>query len=145
MTPSSPEFLTSGEQTYARQCSACHGPNGDGEGEAAYLLYPRPRDFTVGRYRLVSTWDGIPTDEDLFRTISRGMPGSAMPSWAHLAEETRWGLVHYIKTFATRELVVKPASEPQSFGGAGTGVISLPPEPPYTAEAEARAAIREGR
>jgi hypothetical protein len=38
------------------------------------------------RYRLVSTWEGVPTDEDLYRTISRGMPGSAMPSWAHLPE-----------------------------------------------------------
>ena len=91
-----------GRVTYEKKCLACHGPLGDGEGEAAYLLYPRPRDFTTGRFRLISTWDGIPVDEDLFRTISRGMPGSAMPSWAHLPEETRWGLVHYVKSFSKR-------------------------------------------
>jgi mono/diheme cytochrome c family protein len=135
----SPELLALGEQTYRKECVACHGPDGNGEGEAAYLLYPRPRDFTTGRYRLISTWDGIPTDEDFFRTISRGMPGSAMPSWAHLPEETRWGLVHYIKSFSNRELVIDAASEPEEFGDSGTGVISLPPEPPFDAAARARA------
>ncbi|MBI4477676.1 MAG: c-type cytochrome, partial [Acidobacteria bacterium] len=69
-----------------KECAACHGPNGDGEGAAACLLYRRPRGFTTGQFRIVSTWDGVPTDEDLYRTISRGMPGSAMPSWAHLPE-----------------------------------------------------------
>jgi mono/diheme cytochrome c family protein len=135
----SPELLALGEQIYEKECVACHGTDGTGEGEAAYLLYPRPRDFTTGSYRLISTWDGVPTDEDLFRTISRGMPGSAMPSWAHLPEETRWGLVHYLKSFSRRELVVPAASEPQRFGGVGTGVISLPQEPPYDAAAQARA------
>ena len=57
-----------------------------------------------------------------------------MPSWAHLPEETRWGLVHYIKTFA--ENPIKPnTAESES----GTGIIKVPPEPPYTAEAVARA------
>ena len=137
--PSSAELLALGEQTYERQCLACHGAEGDGEGEAAYLLYPRPRDFTVGRYRLVSTWDTTPTDEDLFRTISRGMPGSSMPSWAHLSEQTRWGLVHYIKRFTTRDFTAKPDSDPPSFGASGTGIIRVPPEPPYTDDARARA------
>ena len=139
VVPSSAQLLALGEQTYEKQCLACHGAAGDGEGEAAYLLYPRPRDFTVGRYRLVSTWDTVPTDEDLFRTISRGMPGSSMPSWAHLSEATRWGLVHYIKRFTTRDLTVKPDSDPPSFGASGTGIITVPPESPYTDDARARA------
>ena len=98
MIASSPELLELGRQTFAKECVACHGATGNGEGDAAYLLYPRPRDFTTGSFRIISTWEGIPTDDDLFTTISRGMPGSAMPSWAHLPEETRWGLVHYVKT-----------------------------------------------
>jgi hypothetical protein len=43
--------------------------DGNGEGEAAYLLYPWPRDFTSGEFCSVSTWDDVPTDEDLFRTF----------------------------------------------------------------------------
>lgn len=137
--PASPELIERGRQTYLRQCAPCHGTNGDGEGPAAYLLYPRPRDFTAGQFRLVSTWDGVPTDEDLFRTISRGMPGSAMPPWSHLPEQTRWGLVHYIKTFSKRPLTIQPPKEPAGFGASGAGPIRVPAEPPYDAAAEERA------
>jgi mono/diheme cytochrome c family protein len=136
---SSPELLNLGERTYTKECRACHGALGDGEGEAAYLLYPRPRDFTTGQFRLISTWDGVPTDEDLFRTISRGMPGSAMPSWAHLPEETRWGLVHYVKAFSKRPLEVKAAHEPDADGNDGAGPIRVPPEPVGDAAGAARA------
>jgi mono/diheme cytochrome c family protein len=136
---SSPDLVALGRKTYERKCQACHGPDGDGQGEAAYLLYPRPRDLTSGEYRLVSTWDSVPTDEDLFGVISRGMPGSAMPSWGHLTEETRWGLVHYVKTFSTRSLEAEAPNEPTAQGDGGQGLLTVPPEPEFTHEAEARA------
>jgi mono/diheme cytochrome c family protein len=136
---SSPELIELGKQTFEKECAACHGSGGDGEGEAAYLLYPRPRDFTSGQFRLVSTWDGVPTDDDLFHTLSRGMPGSAMPSWGHLPEETRWGLVHYVKAFSKRPLVVKARQEPDRFGSGGAGLVTVPPETAYTPAAGARA------
>lgn len=138
--PSSPGLLDLGKKTFEKECVACHGAAGNGEGAAAYLLYPRPRDFTTGSFRIISTWEGVPTDEDLFTTISRGMPGSAMPSWAHLPEETRWALVHYIKTFSKRPLTVAHISrQPDKFGNGGEGVLSVPPEPPYDDAARARA------
>ncbi len=136
---SSPDLLALGKKTFDKECVACHGAAGNSEGDAAYLLYPRPRDFTSGQFRIISTWDGVPTDEDLFRTISRGMPGSAMPSWAHLPEETRWGLVHYVKKFSKFPLKVNPAHEPDKFGSGGAGVVTLPPEPPYDEAAQVRA------
>ena len=144
--PASPELARLGKRTYARQCAACHGPEGRGDGNASYLLNPKPRDFVAAQYRLVSTWERVPTDEDLFHTISRGMPGSAMPSWAHLPEKTRWGLVHYVKSFSREPLVVEPTTPSPGEGEAGTGVISVPGEPPYTAEAQEHAAyiFKEG-
>ncbi len=138
----SPDLLALGKRVYEKHCVACHGADGRGEGEAAYLLYPKPRDFVAGKYALVSTWDRVPADEDLYRTISRGMPGSAMPSWGHLTEAERWGLVHYVKSFAEKPLVVQPASDPKGEGQTGTGVIRVPPEPPFTPEARARALER---
>ncbi|MEK7726768.1 MAG: c-type cytochrome, partial [candidate division KSB1 bacterium] len=60
---SSPELLALGKNIYAQQCAPCHGVDGKGEGEAAYLLYPKPRDFTAAQYRIVSTWERFPTDE----------------------------------------------------------------------------------
>lgn len=140
VVPSSPELVALGKRTFEKECLACHGVAGNGEGDAAYLLYPRPRDFTSGSFRIISTWDGVPTDEDLFGTISRGMPGSAMPSWAHLPEDTRWGLVHYLKTFSKRPLAVShQVHEPDKFGNGGEGVVTIPPEPPYDDAARARA------
>ncbi|MFQ5790720.1 MAG: ethylbenzene dehydrogenase-related protein, partial [Acidobacteriota bacterium] len=136
---SSDAVLERGKRTYEKECVSCHGPEGNGAGEAAYLLYPRPRDFTRGEYRLLSTWDGVPTDEDLYRTISRGMPGSAMPSWAHLSEETRWGLVHYVKSFSRRKLEVKETYNPTQPYEEGRGTVQVPSEPPYDEAAKLRA------
>jgi mono/diheme cytochrome c family protein len=137
---SSPSLVALGKKTFEKECVACHSASGNGEGDAAYLLYPRPRDFTSGQFRIISTWDGVPTDEDLFRTISRGMPGSAMPSWAHLPEDTRWGLVHYVKTFAKRLLTIHANHEPDKFGSGGAGIVSIPAETPYDDAAKTRAA-----
>ena len=96
MLPVTESLFLRGEALYNKQCASCHGAEGAGDGKAAYLLYPKPRDFTGGEFRLVSTIDAGPTEEDLFKTITRGMPGSSMPSWAHLSEEDRWGLVYYV-------------------------------------------------
>src|SRR3990167_7631832 len=113
----SPKLLELGKTTFERNCAPCHGLQGDGQGPAAYLLYPKPRNFVAARYRLVSTWDFAPADEDIFRTISRGMPGSAMPSWAHLTEETRWALAHYLKAFAKNPFEIRSDHQPQNPAG----------------------------
>jgi mono/diheme cytochrome c family protein len=136
---SSPQLIAQGKQLYSQQCAACHGVTGRGDGEAAYLLYPKPRDFVAANYRLVSTWDRVPTDQDLFDTITRGMPGSAMPSWGHLPAEQRWSLVFYIKSLAEKPLTIKPQKQPAPDGSGGEGLIALPKEPPYDATAKARA------
>jgi mono/diheme cytochrome c family protein len=136
--PATPELLALGRQTYERQCAACHGADGRGNGEAAYLLYPKPRDFTAARFSIVSTWEGNPSDRDLFRTITRGMPGSAMPSWGHLPERTRWALVHTVKSFAEEPWEVGPVADRASEEVA-SGIIQVPPEPPYDTAAIERA------
>jgi mono/diheme cytochrome c family protein len=137
--PTSPEALALGQSVYLKQCAACHGPEGNGDGEAAYLLYPRPRNFRTGSFRLVSTWERLPTDDDLFATISRGMPGSAMPSWQHLPEATRWALVAYVKSLVEKPIVIAAATDPPPGRDMGTGIIRVPDEPPFDAQAAARA------
>ena len=85
-----------GKQLFARHCAACHGDRGDGKGIAATFLFPKPRDFRAGRFRLVSTTNGVPTREDLQAVLLRGMPGSAMPPWSHLTQQERDALVDEI-------------------------------------------------
>ncbi len=94
--------LAVGKPAYMTYCSGCHGVNGDGKGPAAGVMQPTPRDFTSGVFKFTSVATGeLPTDEDLFETITRGLKGSAMPSWRLLPAETRWALVEYVKTFST--------------------------------------------
>jgi len=126
---SSPALVEEGRAVYARRCAPCHGDEGKGDGQAAYLLYPKPRNFYSGRMHFVSTWEGYPTDNDLYRIISRGVPGSAMPSWAHLTERSRWSLVHFVKTLPRRPIQIKPTKEPESKDVPGQGIIALPTEP----------------
>lgn len=119
-----------GRELFARRCAACHGTEGRGDGPAAYLLYPKPRNFVRGHFRFVSTWDGVPTDEDLFTVISRGIPGSAMPSWSHLPETDRWALVGHVKSLSETPLVVASPAVAPAEGRPGRGVVEPPPEPP---------------
>jgi mono/diheme cytochrome c family protein len=83
----------SGPQLYGYYCAACHGENGGGDGPAARFLYPKPRNFREGQFRLVTTTNQVPSDEDLMRVVERGMPGSAMFAFGHLPESERWELV----------------------------------------------------
>lgn len=81
---------------YIQHCAACHGEKGDGQGIAAKFLFPKPRDFRAGRFRLISTTNGVPTEADIDAVLVRGMPGSAMLSWAHLSEADRKLLVKQV-------------------------------------------------
>ncbi|MBI3755806.1 MAG: c-type cytochrome, partial [Deltaproteobacteria bacterium] len=101
-----PEAVEKGKLIYYKRCSFCHGLKGDGDGPAAHQMIPRPRDFTKGLYKFRTTNSGeLPTDEDLFRTISRGIPGTPMQTFDSdkikngLTEDERWQVIYYIQTF----------------------------------------------
>lgn len=90
-----------GEKLYQRHCAACHGEKGNGQGPAAYLLFPKPRDFTRGVYKFRSTPTGAPpTDKDLHRTLKRGVAGTSMPAWDRLSEKELTSVIKYIKSFS---------------------------------------------
>jgi DMSO reductase family type II enzyme heme b subunit len=97
-----------GKAVYERKCALCHGVKGDGKGPAAELLVPQPRDFTSGIYKVRSTVNKVPTDQDIFRVITEGMPGTSMPGWAVLPDKDRWNALAYIKAFAGDKLKEPP-------------------------------------
>jgi len=140
MPEATEEFVEKGRTIYFQRCSFCHGLLGDGEGPAAKYLDPRPRDFTLGTFKFRTTQSGeLPTNADLFRTVSRGLPGTAMQAFDSdlikngLSEEERWQVISYIKTFAIE--FEDPDYDPVLTGK----VISLPANPaPYNAETIAR-------
>ena len=90
-----------GKVIYDDKCAHCHGAEGKGDGSGADRLSPRPRDFTRGQYKIRSTESReLPTDDDLFRIVTDGMPGTSMPGWPRLSDEERRAVVAYIKTFS---------------------------------------------
>ncbi|MEK6238012.1 MAG: c-type cytochrome, partial [Planctomycetales bacterium] len=86
---------TVGHKLYVQHCAACHGEKGDGKGLAAAYLFPKPRDFSSG-FRLVSTNNATPSPADVEAVLTRGMPGSAMPPWAHLSAQDRAALAEEV-------------------------------------------------
>jgi mono/diheme cytochrome c family protein len=93
----------SGKKLYRRSCVGCHGPLGDGNGENAQWIDPKPRDFVAATFKCRSTPTGtLPTDQDLYESISRGFYNSNMPHWDALPEQNRIDLVAYIKSFSPR-------------------------------------------
>jgi mono/diheme cytochrome c family protein len=100
--PISEATMAHGRELYNANCAHCHGEHGDGAGYGAPFLIPPPRNFVTAQYRFRTTPSGqFPTDEDIFRTISRGATGTGMPPWQYLLNaDDRWALVDYVKAFS---------------------------------------------
>jgi mono/diheme cytochrome c family protein len=112
----SPSTREKGRLIYQRTCLWCHGAEGKGDGPSGWSIgrfsAPRPRNFTKDGFKFRSTPSGeLPSDQDLFRTITRGIPGY-MPSFHSLSEEKRWQIIAYLKSFnaAFREETSTPIS-----------------------------------
>jgi mono/diheme cytochrome c family protein len=97
-------LLETGAALYANHCANCHGDAGDGEGPAAYLVYPKPRDFRSGAFRFRTTKSGqLPTIDNLMRTIRAGVPGTAMPAYGNLLSESEIeALAEHVATYSDR-------------------------------------------
>lgn len=97
------EAAREGKEIYERSCLLCHGAEGEGDGPAGWFIgryeAPHPRNFSAESFKFRSTPTGeLPTDQDLFRTVTQGVPGF-MPSFSGLSEKQRWQVIAYVKTF----------------------------------------------
>ncbi len=121
-TPPDAAAAQRGAKAFGKYCVSCHGVEGDGSGPSAEWLDPRPRNFTTGTFKFRSTPSGeLPTDDDLLRTISRGLNHTNMPHWNALTSREQRDLVQYVKTISPRF-----AKEPQ-----GKPIV-IPPRPALT-------------
>jgi mono/diheme cytochrome c family protein len=103
------EMIEAGKRVYFTKCVWCHGVEGAGDGPGADRLWPRPRNFNQGTFKIRHTASGelplfdatkpIPGQNDLFDTVTHGLPGSGMPSWEGiLTEEQRLQVLSFITT-----------------------------------------------
>ena len=103
------EMIEAGKRVYFTKCVWCHGVDGAGDGPSADRLWPRPRNFNQGTFKIRHTASGelplfdyrkpTPGQNDLFETVTHGLPGSAMPSWEGiLTEEQRLQVLSFVTT-----------------------------------------------
>ncbi len=98
-----------GKEIYKKYCAPCHGAEGKGDGPVAKSIFPKPRDFTTGAYKIRSTPSGsLPTDDDLLRAIAFGMPGTSMTPWDVLDANQIKALLPVLKGFSEAFAVRKP-------------------------------------
>ncbi|MGB8648242.1 MAG: c-type cytochrome, partial [Anaerolineae bacterium] len=99
------EAIARGQKLFQRDCAACHGEGGHGDGPAGKNLpglsemHPGmkrgPADFTDPS-RMLGASDVL-----LQGKILRGGMGSGMPEWGSLYPETQmWDVIAYLRTFA---------------------------------------------
>ena len=92
--PSAAIAETVANQLFAEHCARCHGQTGTGKGEEALSHLPRPRNLTNRAY--FADID----DQRLLRTLSDGIPGTAMPAFrTSLGSDKLWALVQKVRTF----------------------------------------------
>lgn len=101
-----------GKKVYEKRCVICHGDKGDGKGLVGIVhRYQKrgtvqtifPRDFTTGVFRFRTTPTGcLPTNDDLLRVVTGGIPRAYMPSHEDVPLDERKAVVEYLKTFSKR-------------------------------------------
>jgi glucose/arabinose dehydrogenase/mono/diheme cytochrome c family protein len=112
-----PAAVTAGKALYARNCLACHGKSGQGNGNIPSLV-----DGDL---------EGV-SEGEIFWFITKGDKDNGMPSWAALPEDKRWQIVSYIETMGPgKDVGSGPAPGPAA--DADTPKLNAPdPKAPFT-------------
>jgi len=77
-----------GKAVYEKNCLGCHGKTGAGLGGAT----PNLADAATMTAN---------TDRELFDTVTNGRPGTGMPAWGKILNESdRWSVIAYIRTLS---------------------------------------------
>jgi cytochrome c oxidase cbb3-type subunit 2 len=102
---SSRDLITLGKTMYTDAgCNQCHGADGKANAPSANQLKDESGNPIVPTDLTLKPFKSGPGPEDLYRTISTGLNGTPMPSYADaLAPKERWALVSYILSIATKE------------------------------------------
>lgn len=90
-----------GAEVYSQHCAGCHGAGGQGNGPAAkYFIFTRPPvKLAQGEWYRVAA--DAPLHDSLYATITQGIPGTGMPSFADtLTDQQRADVAAYVRHLA---------------------------------------------
>ena len=105
-----------GKYLFELNCVVCHGVRGDGKGELAPMLTPRPRSFREGVFMFRTTPPGkLPIEDDLRHTIRTGLSGTAMGMCTQLSEDDVTNVIEYVKFFSRRWRKAENYAAPLAF------------------------------
>ncbi len=89
--------MEKGKKIYQENCLPCHGATGGGDGPAAAVLKPKPRNFKEGKFLYGDTMAALK------KTVKNGVNGTAMPAWGPtLKEKEIEAVIHYVKSLKTQ-------------------------------------------
>ena len=88
-----PRVLERGKSVYASACAACHGATGQGDGPVAFAVKPPPRNLAKDPFK---AGDSV---EQIYATITNGLPNTRMVGYPQIKPADRWALAHYVRSF----------------------------------------------
>lgn len=91
--------LSEGKIIFQKNCAACHGETGKGDGIAGKSLDPKPANF----------WETDRKHESspyqYFNTIRLGVPGTGMAAWPNFSDKETWALAFYVKSLGVEHVI----------------------------------------
>ncbi|MBI5957428.1 MAG: c-type cytochrome [Chloroflexi bacterium] len=91
----SAEQITAAQTLYNKNCAACHGETGAGDGPVASSTENNPVIFADAGYMFTRR------DDVLYAKIRRGGMGTDMPNFGTLfTQDETWALVNYLRSFS---------------------------------------------
>ena len=93
--PKTKETVQRGAAVYEKSCASCHGPTGQGDGEAGRNLSPPPGNLVWLSQMPMAQWDPF-----MYWTIAEGGApfGTAVPAYKGvLSSDDIWAVTAYIQ------------------------------------------------
>lgn len=108
--------LNAGKSLFQNNCVACHGATGNGNGELAKDLNPKPTNF------LNDSLAQNLTPFQAYNNIRLGVPGTGMLAFSDLSEEEVWDLAFYVKSLNTSDSLGLNANLKKEFKEASKNI-----------------------
>ncbi len=91
-----------GGTLFKQNCASCHGYSGEGNGDAAALLLPKPADLAAKNL----------SHDRIGNAILNGVPGTAMPAWRDLPPGQIEDLIAFVQTLSPAKHASPDGSSP---------------------------------